>query len=75
MAFTQHLTFFPDFLGFHKLSDLVYSVSVDIELSSMTLTTCFLICKRSDENIYVAIILESRCICAKGKEKEVFNLF
>jgi hypothetical protein len=31
--------FAPDFLGFHKLKNLVYQPALDISLNSMTLTT------------------------------------
>jgi hypothetical protein len=34
----------------------------------MTLTTCLMICNRSTDNIHVAILLQSRCICTKGIE-------
>jgi hypothetical protein len=39
---------------------------MDISLSSMTLTSCLLICNRSLDDIHVAIVLQSRCICTKG---------
>ena len=56
----------PDFLGFHKLSNLVLDKSIDIKISSMSLTTCLTICKVQGDT-HIAFVLEDRCICAKGK--------
>ena len=62
----------PDFLGFHKLSNLVLDKSVDIQLSSMSITTCLTICQVQADVTHIAFILEERCICAKSK---LFRLF
>ena len=55
-----------DFLGYHKLTHLVLEKSVDVMLPSMTATVCLGICKVQSDATHVAVILESRCICAKG---------
>ena len=57
----------PDFLGFHKLSNLVLDVSVDVKLSSMSLSTCLAICVAQEDSISISFVLKDRCICAKGK--------
>ena len=57
---------FPDFLGFYKVSNLVYVPLVDISLTSMTLTTCLVLCNSTSDQSQVAILVETRCICAKG---------
>ena len=56
-----------DFLGFHKLSNLILDKALVVEFNSMTLTVCLSICKAHNEPIHVAFILEQTCICAKGK--------
>ena len=55
-----------DFLGFHKLSNLVLDKSIDIRVSSMSLTTCLTICKVQGDT-HIAFVLEDRCICSKSK--------
>ena len=60
-----------DFLGFHKLSNLVYQPLLDLTLASMTLTTCLAFCSSTVDDTHVAIILETRCICAKGLSKNI----
>ena len=57
----------PDFFGFHKLSNLVLDVSVDVKLSSMSLSTCLAICTAQEDSISISFVLKDRCICAKGK--------
>ena len=57
----------PDFLGFHKLSNLVLDKTIDIKLPSMSVTTCLTICQVQADVTHIAFILEERCICAKSK--------
>ena len=57
----------PDFLGFHKLSNLVLDESLDIRIPSMSQGTCLTLCHAQTEVTSVAFILEDRCICAKSK--------
>ena len=58
----------PDFLGFHKLSNLVFgdSLLLDMRLPSMSLTTCLLFCQATAEPTHITYTLQDRCICAKG---------
>ncbi len=58
--------FFLDFLGFHKISNLAFTASLDITIDSMSLTTCLALCMAQTDPTHVAIIHETRCICAKG---------
>jgi hypothetical protein len=39
----------------------------DVATSSMSLTTCLAICAATADPVQVAMVLESRCICAKGR--------
>ena len=57
----------PDFLGFHKVSNLVLDKSLDIKIQSMSITTCLTLCHAQADVTHVAFILEDRCICAKSK--------
>jgi len=56
----------PELLGYHKLSNLVLDISIDIRIPSMSLTTCLMICKAQTDPSHIAFILEDRCICSKG---------
>ena len=57
----------PDFLGFHKVSNLVLDKSLDIKIQSLSLTTCLTLCHAQADVAHIAFILEERCICAKSK--------
>jgi hypothetical protein len=54
----------PDFLGFHNIANLKVNPLLDIDISSMSLTTCLALC--SSLTSQVAIIAEGRCICSQG---------
>ena len=46
---------------------MVLDVSVDVKLSSMSLSTCLAICVAQEDSISISFVLKDRCICAKGK--------
>jgi hypothetical protein len=57
----------PDFLGYHRLEDLVLDTSVDVSgVPSMTLTTCLSLCQATVVPSEVAVLRGQRCICSKG---------
>ena len=56
----------PDFLGFHKLSDLELDVTLDVKIPSMSMTTCLALCQATTEPTQIVFVLENRCICSKG---------
>ena len=66
----------PDFLGFHKLSNLELDVMVDMTSASNSLSTCLATCHAQDQ-VHVAFIFEERCICARTGakyKKPIFTL-
>ena len=65
--FKPMIFIFPDFFGFHKISQLVVTSLADFDLPEMSLTTCLAVCAATTDDVtHVAIVLETRCICAKG---------
>ena len=61
----------PDFLGFHRIDDLIIEPVLDVQITAMSLTTCLSLCRATLEISQVAFIIENRCICAKGNFLQV----
>ena len=55
------------------ISQLVIDPSLDIQMSSMSLTTCLVLCQARTDTIHVAVLLGTRCICTKGDFKIKFR--
>ena len=55
-----------DFLGFHKLRNLIIDKTIDVTMDSMSLTTCIALCQASIEPTHIVFLLKKKCICAKG---------
>ena len=47
------------------MSDLKYEAAIDVDVPSMSLTTCLAICNGAIDPIDMAFLVNTRCICAK----------
>jgi hypothetical protein len=68
---TEFKLTFSDFLGFYKLSAMTLVPQVDVDISSISLTTCLALCAATTDPSQLAVVIQSRCICSKGKERTI----
>ena len=53
-----------DLFGFHRLTDLDLKDKVEFELADMSMSTCLAHCVHY-RDVYVALALNTTCICAR----------
>ena len=53
-----------DLFGFHRISDLDLKDKVEFELADMSMSTCLAHCVHY-RDVYVALALNTTCICAR----------